>query len=231
MYLKGVKYGIIDVEVAMERNIMINKIVNRLNNSEKGKLFIISDFLDIASHDAVRKALSRLVKEEKMLRVLRGIYKKPHYNNFLKMETSISPDYLAQTIARKQNWSIGPKGDASLNILGISTQVPTVYHYVSDGPTKIVEYQKIKIVFEKRSNREISGYSYKTILIIEAIRTLGPKGMNNSVRKIIVKKCSIDDFVKLNIDGKKSLKWIYEEIKKILEVGGFNYAGTSEKVK
>lgn len=212
----------------MERNLIKNRIKSRIINSDKGKVYIITDFLDIGSYDAVKNVLSKLVKEKFIVRIMRGMYKKPNYNEFLHYEVPASPDAVARALARANNWTIGPKGDAALNILGISTQVPAVYHYISDGPYKKLEYGNILIVFERRTNKEISGYSYKTILIIESIRTLGPENMNDSVRKKILSKCSKDDLVLLNDDGKNSRRWIYEEIKKILRMGGFDYVDTSE---
>ncbi|MEA1974008.1 MAG: DUF6088 family protein [Bacillota bacterium] len=211
----------------MERKIVINKIKNRIRLSEKGTIFLIADFLDIGSYDAVRKALSRLVNEEILFRVIRGIYKKSNYNEFLQYEIPASPDALARAIARSNNWTIGPKGDAALNILGLTTQVPTVYHYISDGPSKKIKYDNIQIVFDKRTNKVISGYSYKTILVIEAIRTLGPENMNELTRKKILNKCNKNDLMLLNSDGKNSTRWIYEEIKKILDMGEFDYVELS----
>ena len=130
----------------MERNITIHKIKGRIQRSKKGQLFILTDFLDLASYDAVKKALSRLAKSGELLRVRRGIYKKPNFNEFLRAEVPASPDELARAIARDQNWTIGPKGDAALNILGLSTQVPAVYSYISDGPYKKIEYTSRKMI-------------------------------------------------------------------------------------
>lgn len=140
----------------------------------------------------------------------------------------MSPDELARAIARDQNWTIGPKGDAALNILGFSTQVPAIYSYITDGPSKKIEYEGITILFNKRSNKNITGNSYKTILIIEAIRSLGQNNMNDEIRNIIARKCSEEDVRLLNRDGKKSIRWIYEEIKKILDIVGYNYVELSE---
>lgn len=213
----------------MERNIIKNKIKRKINESEKGTIFLITDFLEIGSYDAVKNVLSKLVKEEYLMRAMRGIYIKPNFNEFLQNNVPASPDDIAKTIARTNNWTIGPKGDAALNILGLTTQIPAVYHYISDGPYKKVKYEGVTIVFNKRSNKDISGYSYKTILIIEAIRTLGINRMNNEIRRIIAKKCSDDDFELLKNDGKYSRRWIYEEIKKVLKLGGYENAGTSKK--
>jgi len=206
------------------RNITLHKIEVSIIEAEKGRIFIISDFMDIASYDAVRKALSRLVRDGKLIRVIRGIYKKPNFNEFLQIEVPVSPDDLARAIARSNNWTIGPKGDAALNILGLTTQVPAVYHYISDGPSKKVLYEGISIVFHKRSNKIVSGYSYKTILIIESIRSIGPERMNSDVIRGIVNKCSKNDLKSLYEDGKRTNKWIQEEIKKILVMGGYDYA-------
>lgn len=212
----------------MERNITMNKIVDRIQTAPKGQIFILTDFIDLASYDAVKKALSRLAKSGEILRIRRGIYKTLNYNEFLQAEVPVSPDELARAIARDQNWTIGPKGDAALNILGLSTQVPAIYSYITDGPSKKIEYEGITILFSKRSNKNITGNSYKTILIIEAIRSLGQDNMNDELRNIIARKCSEEDMRLLNRDGKKSIRWIYEEIKKILDIAGYNYVELSE---
>lgn len=212
----------------MERTIIIQKIKDKIQNAKKGHIFILTDFLDLAKYDAVKKALSRLAKTGEIIRIRRGVYKSPNYNEFLQLEVPASPDDLARAIARNHNWTIGPKGDAALNILGLSTQVPSVYNYITDGPYKEIEYEGIIIIFRKRSNRNISGHSYKTILIIEAIRTLGQENINDKARKLIAKKCNEEDLKLLNEDGIKSNRWIYEEIKKILDIEGYDYARVSK---
>lgn len=88
-------------------------------------------------------------------------------------------------------------------------------------------YDGVSIEFHKRSNKTISGYSYKTILIIESIRTIGPERMNRNVRMIILKKCNDQDLKSLFEDGRRTSKWIQEEIKRILVMGGYNYAQDS----
>lgn len=38
-----------------------------------------------------------------------------------------------KAIARKYNWTIAPSGNTALNLLGLSTQVPSKWKYVSYG--------------------------------------------------------------------------------------------------
>ena len=67
----------------MERKLIKNKIKSRIIDSDKGSVFIITDFLDIGNYDAVKNVLSKLTKEKFLIRVMRGIYKKPDYSEFL----------------------------------------------------------------------------------------------------------------------------------------------------
>ncbi len=215
----------------MERNIVINEIKDRIFESNKGQVYTLTDFLDLASYDAARKALSRLEKSGDLIRILRGIYKVPNYNDFLQREVPASPDDVARAIAKERNWTIGPKGDAALNLLGLTTQVPAVYEYISDGPYKNVDYSGITIKFSKRSNKNISGKTYKTILIIEALRTLGQEGVNDTIRNLIAKKCTHEDYGLLFEDGKSCSRWIFEEIKQILLVGGYKDAEFGKEIQ
>jgi len=118
-----------------------------------------------------------------------------------------------------------------MNILGLSTQVPAIYEYISDGGYKDIDYNGITIKFSKRSNKNITGKSYKTILIIEAIRMLGKDGVNAVTRNMIAKKCTQDDFRLLFDDGKSCSRWIFEEIKRILEIGGYDNAQVSKEIQ
>lgn len=204
----------------MERNITIHKIKKRIDDAKKGKIFMLSDFLDLASYDAVKKTLSRLSKKNELVRIKRGIYYKPNYNEFLQKEVLPSVDDLAKAIAQEHNWTIGPKGDAALNILCLTTQVPAVYNYISDGPTKTIDYGGFQIIFEKITNKNISGKSYKTILIIEAIRSIGRNNMTNEIRSRIANQSSSNDLKLLLQDGIRAQRWVYEEIKKIITIGG-----------
>lgn len=206
----------------MKRNIIINRIKDRISSMDKGTVLTISDFLDIANYDATKNALSKLEKEGILKREVRGIYKIPNYNKKLKIEVPANPDEIAMAVAKNNKWTIIPKGDAALNKLGLSTQVPAVYEYVSDGPTKEYEYGKFKIKMHKRSNKYISGVTIKSGMVIEAIKTIGQKNMNDDYRKLIADRLSNKDMEILLEDGRVTARWINEEIVKILKEGGLN---------
>ena len=120
----------------MERTIYLTKIEIKIKKCNKGETFVCSDFSDIADNQAIRKALSRLEKEGIIRRILHGVYEYPEYNEVLGEYVAPSPNKVAQAIARNYCWTIVPCGDTALNLLGLSTQVPAVWSYVSDGTYK-----------------------------------------------------------------------------------------------
>lgn len=204
------------VRVIMERPKYNKAIIGRINEMDDGSIFITSDFSDIASIPAINMAMSRLVDENKIRRIKRGIYEKPRYSKLLKEFVATDPDKVAYAIARNQNWSIAPADDTALNLLKLSTQVPAVWLYLSDGPYKEYEYDGIKIKFKHTSNKETSGLSYITALTIHAIRAIG-KGKVTE-REINILKSVLTDSDKNIIitEAKRTTAWIYSVIKQIM---------------
>ena len=97
---------------------------------------------------------------------MRGIYYKPEYNDFLGEFVAPEPDAVAHALARNFGWTIVPCGDTALNLLGLSTQIPAAWVYVSDGTYKEYTYEQTTIKFKRTTNKEISKLSYKTALVV-----------------------------------------------------------------
>ncbi len=203
------------------RNITIHLIENRIKSAEKGRIFVPSDFSDIASDDAIRKSLSRFTRAGILDRVYRGIYRKPNFNAFLNREIPATPDELAEAIARSKHWTIGPEGERALNQLGLSTQVPANYRYISDGPTKSLIYEGIEVKFIHRSSRSLCGNTRKTIMIMESLRTIGRERIDLSIRRMIYNKCTENELVDLLRASKTATSWLRTEINSILALKEF----------
>ena len=86
---------------------------------------------------------------------MRGVYYKAEYNEFLEEYVAPEPDAVAHAIARNYGWTIVPFGDTALNILGLSTQVPATWVYMSDGTYKEYSYNQTTIRFKKTSNKKL----------------------------------------------------------------------------
>ena len=199
----------------MKRNISLNQIEERIRNSPKGTIFLTSDFTDLASSDAANKALLRLEEAGLIRRILFGVYEYPDYNEFLDEFVEPSPDMVAHAIARKFRWTIVPCGDTALNMLGLSTQVPAAWLYVSDGTYKEYSYRNTIIKFKRTTNKEISRISYKTALVIQALKALGKENITIEIINKIAATTTKEEKNAMFTEAKYATSWIYDVIKEI----------------
>ena len=197
----------------MERNKIISVIREIIEKSETGSVFVPVDFAEIADNAKIATTLSRLEAENKIRRIMRGVYDKPEYSEFLGEYISPSPNKVAEAIARNFGWAIVPCGDTALNILGLSTQVPAVWVYVSDGTYKKYSFGNTTIVFKRTTNKDISRLSYKTALVIQSIKALGKDNVDSTVIQKISSFLTQQDKDKMIKEAKISTSWIYEIIK------------------
>jgi hypothetical protein len=94
------------------------------------KINFVADFGEVNIH----QSLSTLARAGTIRRVCHGVYDYPRFSELLGQALSPDVEQVAQALARKFNWRIQPSGDAALNLLGLSTQVPARWVYLSDGP-------------------------------------------------------------------------------------------------
>ena len=151
----------------------MQEIRARILAAEDGAVFVAPDFADIADTATIRQGLKRLYQSGIIRRIIRGIYEKPKYSKLLDEYVAADPDAVAKALARCYHWTIAPCGNTALNLLGLSTQVTAVWSYISDGPYKTYEWNSTKLEFKHRTNKEITGLSYMTSLVIQALKTLG----------------------------------------------------------
>lgn len=195
-----------------------DQIENRINSFSYGKVFFANDFLDITSYETARKTLNRMVDADKIRRVINGFYYKPQYSELLDEYESFSIHELAVAIARKYNWNIAPYGETALNILGLSTQVPSSWKYISSGRYKTYEIDKRILEFKKVKPGEITNMSLMTATVIQAIKALGKDNNTEEVILKIKSRLSTAEKEDLLKESISSASWIYEVIKKICEV-------------
>ena len=132
-----------------------------------------------------------------------------------------SPDKVANALARNFGWTVVPCGDTALNILGLSTQVPAVWLYVSDGTYKEYTYGKTTIRFKRTTNKEVSKLSYKTALTIQALKALGKDRIDNTVVRRLTELLTAEEKKTMLDESKAATSWIYEYIKLIAEPGKY----------
>ena len=199
----------------MKRPIYITEIKRIIAASQNGTIFVSADFTNITDKKTASMGLIRLEEDGLIKRIMRGVYYKPEFNSFLGEYVAPNPDTVANALARNYGWTIVPCGDTALNMLGLSTQVPAVWSYVSDGPYKEYSYDKISIKFKHTTNKEISKLSYKTALIIQSLKTLGKENIEENTLNKLSESLSEKEKKNMLAEAKTATSWIYEYIKLI----------------
>lgn len=192
-----------------------DEIKNRIALYEDGDIFFTTDFKEIANLATIRKYLGRQVEEGTIRRVMDGVYEKPKYSKILDEFIPTDPEKVAYALAKKYHWTISPCGDVALNKLGLSTQVPVVWSYVSDGPYREFTWDNIILSFKHKTNREISFMSRISIMVIEAIKTLGKDNIDEKTIAILRSRLSGEEKAVLLKDATDSASWIFDIVKKV----------------
>ncbi len=192
-------------------------ISDKINSFDSHKVFFANDFLDIASNATVRQILKRLADEDKIKRVIDGFYYNPSYSELIGEYEAVSIHELALAIARKYNWNIAPCSSTALNLIGLSTQVPTHYKYISSGRYKKYTIGDTVLEFKKINPGEIANMSLKTATVIQAIKSLGKENINSEVIQKIRENLTEKEKLDLMNESKSVPSWIYEVIREVSE--------------
>lgn len=191
------------------------EIRSRILAEKDGTVFVPSDFADIADTATISRSLQRMAQSGTLRRIMNGVYEKPKYSKLLEEYVAADPDTVAKALARSYHWTIAPCGNTALNRLGLSTQVTAVWSYISDGPYKTYEWNSTKLEFKHRTNKEISGLSYMTSLVIQALKTLGKTNVTPEIIQILSDKLTDEDKQACLKEASASTDWVYDTIRKI----------------
>lgn len=190
-------------------------IRDKLESIEPNSPFGVKDFLDCGSYDAVRKHLIRAAEKNIIKRIMDGVYYKPKYSKLTNELIPISMDSLAHYLADRYGWQIAVSKELALNYLGLSTQVPAKYVYLSTGPYRSFKINDIELSFKHTANRYLLNLSNKSSLLVQAIFGLGKENINERDLKTITQVYSKDEINKVLSECKNVPVWVYETIKEI----------------
>lgn len=197
----------------MKRPDYLNQIRGNIERAEAGSVFVSTDFTDITDKKTVNMGLIRLADEGLIKKILFGVYYKPEFSKLLGEAVAPSPNKVAHALARNFGWTIVPCGDTALNLLGLSTQVPSQWVYVSDGAYKEYTFDNTTIKFKRTTNKEISKVSYKTALTIQALKALGKENITEQVISRLKKILTDEEKEKMLAESKSATSWVLELIK------------------
>lgn len=186
-------------------------------SENQGKIFSINDFYNLGTKNTIKSVLYRLNEENKITRLMDGLYTKPKYSEILKEYSYPYVSEVAEKLADKFSWTIAPTGDTALNYTGLSTQIPNKYIYISDGAYREYLYRGKRIIFKHTTNRNITSYSKELSILIQAIKALGKDNINEEhIKKLAGFAQNIKEDLKE--DTLRLPFWIQEVLEKIQEI-------------
>jgi hypothetical protein len=147
------------------------EVISRIGTLKPGSILFPTDFRGIGTDDAIKKALSRLVKDSMLERLAHGIYFVPkNHPTFGKLYPSL--EEVAEAVAEHEHVRIRPAGAYALNKLGLSTQVPTRQVYITDGQARQIKVGKGGIKFKPTTPKKFGMKGPISSLVIQALEEL-----------------------------------------------------------
>ena len=141
-----------------------------------------SDFPEYHT-EFVGSVLSELTTEGILVKIAHGIYTKPRKSKFGVVLPSV--DKVVQAIATRDNAEILPSGMTALNVLGLSTQVPMNYTYLTTGSERTVNLSNRKVVLKRGVPKNFCYGTRLISLLVQALKALKKENVGDSELKVI----------------------------------------------
>ncbi|KAA6343594.1 hypothetical protein EZS27_008729 [termite gut metagenome] len=187
-----------------------NQIKEAIKKKKHGNLFFANDFQPFGSGDTIRQVLSRLCKEEFIIRLANGIYLYPKINKRFGIVYPSIED-IAKAIAKKEKSRLIPTGVYALNKLGLSTQVPMKVVFLTDGSPRIIKVgKKATIHFRKTIAKHLAFKGDITTLVVFALKEIGKGNATEAELKRIKEVLAYEKNENIVKDATLAPEWIAE---------------------
>ncbi len=178
-----------------------SQIEAKVRRAKPGQIFLPSDFKDLGTSTAIRKALSRLVEQKVLVRMGQGIYATPIHDKVFG-DVLPSMEEIAVTLAKKDHVKIMPTGQYALNKIGLSTQVPMKMVYLTNGTKKNISFGNSSIVFQPTTTKKLAMIGTITSLLFLGLEELDLDNLSESDVNKIINLLKKEDEKKLKHDLK-----------------------------
>lgn len=149
-----------------------SRILERIDAGVPRGVWTAADFLDLATRDAVDKALQRLVATDKLRRVDRGLYDQPSFNSLTKAPNPPDPRQVVEAIARRDQIRVLVDGMTAANDLGLTNAVPAKIIVHTDSRLKTVHLGNLDITFRPTAASKLHWAGRPAMRIVQALHWL-----------------------------------------------------------
>ena len=158
--------------------------------------FTNKQFLKLGSRASVDKALSRLVSEGVIQRIIRGVFMRPQTNRYIGM-VAPSVREVVEVMAKDQGEIIQVQGAVAVNRFKLSTQVPVLPIFCTTGPSRKFKIGNLTVQLRHASRRKLLLAGKTSGMAISALWYLGKNNVNPSVIRTIRARLTEKDFKEL----------------------------------
>ncbi len=192
------------------------QITKKIQSADWKSIFFTEDFMDYGTPDAVRIALFRLVNKNFITRLARGIYVKPGYSTILDKETVPSVEAIVKAIAQRDRAKIIPTGVYALNALGLSTQVPMNFVFLTYGTPRKLKIGKATIKFKRTVPKNLNFSNELCMLVVQALKEIGNGKVNVKEKEKVKELLKQVEYKELKHDIALAPQWIAEIMAKAI---------------
>lgn len=170
---------------AMER---VQTFTNRATLRERieaipeDSILFRSDFPEYHT-EFVGSTLSVLTEEGILKKIGQGIYVKPRMSRFGIVYPAV--DKVVQAIALRDNAEVLPSGMAALNVLGLSTQVPMNYTYLTTGSERVIDLAGRQVKLKHGVPKNFCYTTRLIALLVQALKALKQENVGEEELQII----------------------------------------------
>ena len=187
-----------------------SRICHMISKMDDRDVFSIYDAKDCGEYEAIKKTLLRLERSGEVTHLYRGLYIKGGKENEIILENAVF------AIARKHGWTIAPSGEKCINIIGLRDIPYSRYSYLSSGTYRKYTIKGQTITFRHVATKDILNLSYKSVVVVNALKTIGMNNITLSDRKKIREYLTHEDKAILRKECRKCTKWVYTVILDII---------------
>ena len=136
------------------------------------KVWTPRDFVDLASRDAIDKALQRLTMAETLRRIDRGLYDQPGFNKLTQKANPPDPRSVIDAVGRRDQTRMLVDGMTAANDLGLTDAVPAKIVVHTDARRRAIKLGNVTITFRPTAASKLFWAGRPAMRVVQALHWL-----------------------------------------------------------
>jgi hypothetical protein len=163
----------------------------RIRQHGPRKVWTPTDFIDLASRDAIDKALQRLTKTAYLRRIERGLYDQPSHNKLTQAPYPPDPRSVIDALGRRDQTRMLVDGMTAANDLGLTDAVPAKIVVHTEARRRALKLGNVTITFRPTAASKLYWAGRPAMRVVQALhwlRDLLPReGESDNIKRKLAK--------------------------------------------